>query len=79
MHYELWEFRSRSLLATYPSEGEALAMVRALLTSGWSPCDLALGVAQRGRRSKVTAPEPLTGDALAIRAQAAGEEAGHSA
>ncbi len=70
MQYELWEFRSRSLVATYPSEEEALGMVRTLLANGWNPRDLALGVGSDGPRSRVSAKaKPLTGEALAARAQ----------
>ena len=70
MHYELWEFRRRSLIGTYSSETEALAMVRELLALGWSSQDLALGVAGAQRKGGAESlREPLTGDAIELRAQ----------
>ncbi len=70
MSYELWEFRSRSLLGTYASEREGLAVVHELLCAGWDPKELALGLAQtRPRKQAVATKEPLTGEALAKRAQ----------
>ena len=67
--YELWEFRGRSLVGAYTSEEEALATVRDLLASGWSPHDLALGVERMPRKAARQGPAPLTGEELAARAR----------
>ena len=67
MHYEVWEFRSRSLVASYDSEGEAMELVRRLLDAGWAPEDLALG-AEDEAVAVENLPPALTGSALAARA-----------
>jgi hypothetical protein len=67
MHYELWEFRSGSLVGTYDDEAEALQLVRRLLNDGWAPDDLALGIEDESVDVENLAPA-LTGSALAARA-----------
>lgn len=62
--YEVWELASRSLVATYPSEAEAIALVRQLLAAGWSPDDLVLA-AENERLEVGDLPAIVTGDALA--------------
>ena len=62
--YEVWELASRSLVETYPSEAQALALVRELLAGGWSPDDLVLA-AENERLAVENLPPFLTGDALA--------------
>ena len=64
--YEVWELETRSLVATYPSEAEAIALVRQLLTAGWSPDDLVLA-AENERVDVPDLPPFLTGDALVER------------
>ncbi len=63
-HYEVWELESRSLVATYPSETEALALVRQLLERGWTADELVLA-AENERFAPQDLPPFLTGDALA--------------
>jgi len=43
MRYKVWELRSRSLVAAYDGENQALALVRRLVDEGWSTDDLVLG------------------------------------
>ena len=72
MHYELWEFQSRSLVNTYEAKDEALAMVRLLLASGWNPDDLALGCELQDDSQSGQLPPVLKGAELVARALAAG-------
>ena len=62
--YEVWELESRSLVATYPSEAEALALVRQLLGYGWTADELVVA-AENERFEPQELPPFLTGDALA--------------
>ena len=62
--YEVWELASRSLVAAYPGEAEAIALVQQLLGAGWSPDDLVLAAENEGLAVE-TLPPFLTGDALA--------------
>jgi hypothetical protein len=71
MHYELWALDTGNLIDTPESEDEALALVRELLTDGWSAGDLALGVRpDESEPPEVVLPPPLTGAELATRAEA---------
>ena len=69
--YEVWELETRSLVATYPSEEQAVALVRQLLGSGWTADNLVLA-AENERFEPQDLPSYLTGDALAERAADAG-------
>lgn len=62
--YEVWELESRSLVATYPSEARAVALVRQLLAGGWTADRLVLA-AENERLEPEDLPPVLTGDALA--------------
>lgn len=62
--YEVWELEASSLVAAYPSEAEALALVRRLLTSGWAADRLVLA-AENESLEPSELPPPLTGPALA--------------
>ena len=64
--YEVWELESRSLVATYPSEAEALALVRHLLECGWTADELVVA-AENERFEPHDLPPCLTGVALAER------------
>jgi hypothetical protein len=66
MRYEVWELRSRSLVAAYQDEGQALALVRRLLADGWDAADLVLGIEDEDVDVE-TLPPSLTGKALAAR------------
>jgi hypothetical protein len=66
--YEVWELETRSLVAAYPSEVQAIALVRQLLASGWTADALVLA-AENERFEPQDLPPLLTGAALA---QAAG-------
>ena len=44
MHYALWDYRTSNFVDTFSTESEALAVVRDLLTAGWSATDLGLGL-----------------------------------
>jgi hypothetical protein len=70
MHYEVWALDTRNLIATPPTEAEALALVHELLTAGWDPCDLEIGaVRDDGEHEDVQALPTLTGAELAARAR----------
>lgn len=62
--YEVWELETSSLVAAYPSEAEALALVRQLLGAGWSADQLVLA-AENERLDPENLPAPLTGELLA--------------
>lgn len=62
--YEIWELASRSLVATYPSEAQAIALVRQLLAAGWTTDELVLA-AENERFEPQDLPPFLTGEALA--------------
>jgi len=66
MRYEVWELRSRSLVAAYQGEDEALALVCRLVADGWSLDDLVLG-AEDEAVDIDSLPPSLTGRALASR------------
>ena len=61
--YEVWELETGSLVAAYPSEVEALALVRQLLASGWTADQLVVA-AENERYESQDLPPFLTGDAL---------------
>jgi hypothetical protein len=67
LQYEVWELASRSLVASYASEEQALALVQRLLQAGWSADDLVVG-AEDPDVEVEDLPPTLTGDALAGRA-----------
>jgi len=62
--YEVWELESRSLVATYSTQAEAIALVRHLLECGWTADDLVLA-AENERFEPQDLPPFITGDALA--------------
>ena len=62
-HHEIWELASRSLVATYPDEAEALSLVGQLMASGWSADDLVLAAENEGMAVE-DLPPSLTGEAL---------------
>ena len=65
--YEVWELETSSLVAAYPSEAEALALVRQLLAAGW-PSDALVLAAENERIEPENLPAPLTGESLATAA-----------
>lgn len=76
MHYQLWDAESANVIDVYRTEGEALAVVRQLLQSGWHPDKLSLGFDfdedEQGEDDAL--PPVLHGAALAERALAAPRE-----
>jgi hypothetical protein len=44
MHYQLWDTRSANVMAIFRTEEEGLATVRRLLSAGWDPEHLSLGL-----------------------------------
>jgi len=70
LQYEVWERLSRSMVTSYASEQQALALVQRLLQAGWSADDLVLG-AEDPDIEVENLPPTLTGDALAARAASA--------
>ena len=66
MRYEVWELRSRSLVAAYQDEDEALALARRLVDEGWSVDDLVVGADDESVDVDALPPS-LTGRALAAR------------
>jgi hypothetical protein len=44
MHYELWDAKSANVIAIVETEAEGLALVRRLLSDGWDPEHLTLGL-----------------------------------
>lgn len=67
MHWEVWEYKTRNLIATPATEAEALSIVRDLLARGWSADDLSIGI-EDATRSTEELPPPLEGDELLARA-----------
>ena len=43
MHYELWGLNSGNLIASFPTEEEAVLFIRGLLESDWTVDELSLG------------------------------------
>ena len=66
MRYEVWELRSRSQIAAYDDEEQALDLVRRLLADGWATGDLIVG-AEDEAIDVDDLPPTLTGEALAAR------------
>jgi hypothetical protein len=64
--YEVWELESRSLVATYPSEAQAITLVHHLLGCGWT-ADALVVAAENERLEVADLPPLLTGAALAER------------
>jgi len=67
--YEVWELETRSLVAAYPSEVEALALIRQMLEYGWTADEIVLAAENEGFEPEELPPF-LTGDALAQAARA---------
>ncbi len=67
MHWEVWEYETRNLIATPATEAEALSIVRELLAQGWSADDLSIGIEDVSRPTEEL-PPPLEGDDLLARA-----------
>lgn len=64
--YEVWELVTRSLVVAYPTEAEAISLIRQLLAAGWPPDALVLA-AENERFEPQDLPLPMTGPALAAR------------
>ena len=73
MHYELWDAKSVNVIDIFQTEAEGLAMVRRLLSAGWDPERLTLGLDfDEGEEGDDDAlPPVMYGAALADRALAA--------
>ena len=73
MHYQLWDSKSSHVIDIFQTEAEGLAMVRRLLSSGWDPERLTLGLdfdeGEEGDDESL--PPVVYGAALAERALAA--------
>ena len=73
MHYELWDSKSSNVIDIFLTEAEGLAMVRRLLSAGWDPERLTLGLdfdeGEEGDDDSL--PPVVYGAALAERALAA--------
>ena len=61
--YEVWELETRSLVAAYPTQAEALALIRQMLEYGWTADEIVLA-AENERFEPADLPPPLTGAAL---------------
>ena len=69
MHYALWDYRTSNIVDTFPTEHEALAVVRDLLTVGWSASELGLALDyDEGEPEDGELPPVLSGAPLAERA-----------
>ena len=71
--FEVWELESRSLIASYPDEEEALDLVFELLSAGW-PADRLVLAAENDRFAPESLPAPLTGDTLVARLELSDDE-----
>ena len=71
MHYALWDYRTSNIVDTFPTEGEALAVVRDLLANGWGAGELGLGLDyDNAEPDDAELPPVLSGTDLAERAAA---------
>jgi hypothetical protein len=61
--FEVWELETRSLVAAYPSEDEAIDLIRQMIDHGWTTDDVVLA-AENERFEPQDLPTPLTGSAL---------------
>jgi len=77
MHYELWDSKSSNVIDIFLTEAEGLAMVRRLLSAGWDPERLTLGLDfDEGEEGDDDALPPVVyGTALVERALAVVPEA----
>jgi hypothetical protein len=64
MHWELWAIPTMNLISSRPTEGEALAVVRALLAKGWQPDEMSLIVEDEAVPDE-DLPSAITGAELA--------------
>jgi hypothetical protein len=73
MHYELWDSKSSNVFDIFQTEAEGLALVRRLLSAGWDPERLTLGLDfdEGEEGDDDTLPPVLYGAELAERALAA--------
>ena len=74
MHWELWGCpggRSGNMIGTWEREEEALAVVRDLLATDWTPDELSLGGewGEDEEGDDADLPTVLTGEALVQRAE----------
>lgn len=72
MHDELWDIRSANVMAILQTEAEGLAFVRQLLSSGWNPEHLSLGLDfdEDEEGDHTSLPPVVYGEALKQRALA---------
>ena len=72
MHYELWDSKSSNVIDIFQTEAEGLAMVRRLLSAGWDPERLTMGLDfdEGEEGDDDTLPAVIYGTALAERALA---------
>ena len=68
MHYELWGLSTGNRIATLATEVEALALVRSLITAGWDPEELSLGLEPDSVAERANLPPVVEGAALKERA-----------
>lgn len=70
MHYQLWDSKSSNVVAILQTEAEGLAIVRQLLSDGWDPGRLTLGLDfdEGEEGDDALLPPVLYGAALARRA-----------
>ena len=61
--FEVWELETRSLVAAYASEDEALELILQMIDYGWTTDELVLA-AENERFEPQNLPKPLTGPAL---------------
>ena len=73
MHYQLWDSKSSNVIDIFQTEAEGLAMVRRMLSSGWDPERLTLGLDfdEGEEGDDDTLPPVIYGTALAERARVA--------
>lgn len=71
MTWEVWAVPTSNLIAAEDTEAEALAVVRTLLTEGWTPAELVL-IFDDPALADEDLPPGVSGDELARRAEAAG-------
>ena len=71
MHYELWDAQTSNVIAVVHTEDEGLALVRRLLSDGWYPEHLTLGLDfDEGEEGDDDAlPDAIYGAELAARAR----------
>jgi hypothetical protein len=79
MHYQLWDSASSNVIDVFQTEAEGLAMVRRLLSSGWDPERLTMGLDfdEDEEGDDASLPPVLYGKALAQRALASASDTLH--